>query len=58
MTFNKYKTIRISEKQKEDIKSVLRVNPGMYDNTSHFVRCAVIRLLNAHRLGVVSGGLE
>jgi Arc/MetJ-type ribon-helix-helix transcriptional regulator len=36
---------RIGTKQQEKIKKIITKLPNKYDNVSHFIRCAIIKLI-------------
>jgi Arc/MetJ-type ribon-helix-helix transcriptional regulator len=46
MFFERLITLRIREGYLEEINNIVSVNQDRYDGTSHFIRCAIIKLIN------------
>jgi len=45
MIFKGIKSIRLSDEQAKQVHLVVNLNPEIYGSASHFVRCAIIKLL-------------
>jgi len=45
MNFDRKSDLRIREKELKKIVSVVNKKKGKYNSNSHFVRCAIVRLL-------------
>lgn len=43
--FNKRVSARLTEDERDQIELICRILKGKYSNLSHFVRCAVIKLI-------------
>ena len=42
-------SFRISKKLREDIEVIVKDSPEKFESVSHFVRCAVIKLIKENR---------
>jgi len=46
--FTELLNARFHKEEVKSINKILRSNKDLYDNKSHFLRCAVIKLINDH----------
>ena len=48
-SFDVTTSLRLYQDELIDIKKILRKNRDIYFNQSHFIRCAIIKLINEHK---------
>lgn len=53
MKQNENINVRINSKDLDNVKKIVNVNRDKYANTSHFIRCATILLVDCERLGII-----
>lgn len=44
-------SVRLHQKVYNDVSNIVKFNRDLYENESHFIRCAVQQLINKHKLG-------
>ena len=48
--FNETLSARFCKGELKDIEKIVKLKRNDYENVSHFIRCAVINLVNAHKI--------
>lgn len=46
-------TVKLRTIELEQLEELVKQNQDLYESKAHFLRCATIRLINAHRRGEV-----